>query len=88
MATVVRRISKVLLFIGLFILSVKYVHTYPQPMTAHQLDVLLRICEKLGIHDPDDFYIPAMRVAELAVTIIVYASMMRIWRFYRVKQRG
>jgi hypothetical protein len=83
MATTARRIYKVLLFIGLFTFSVKYVHTYPQPMTEGQLDLLLGICERFGIHDPDDLYIPATMVVELIVTIIVYAAMMKLWKIYQ-----
>jgi hypothetical protein len=87
MATLARRGFKVLLFIGLFILSVKYVHTYPQPMTESQLHLLLGICSRLGIHDPDDLYIPAMMVVEFVVTVIVYALVLKLWHRYRSKSR-
>ncbi|MBB5508326.1 hypothetical protein HDG35_004607 [Paraburkholderia sp. JPY681] len=32
MATLVRRVFKVVLFCGLFYLALRYVHTYPWPM--------------------------------------------------------
>jgi len=88
MATVARSGFSVLLFIGLFTVSVKYVHTWPQPMAARQLDLLLRMSGKLGIHDPDDLYIPAMMVAEVAVTVVVYALTMNLWRRYGARRRN
>jgi hypothetical protein len=81
MATLVRRIAKTLLFVGLFLLSVRYVHTYPMPMPDSQLHVWLLAARRLGISDPDDLYIPVMLVIELIATIAAYVLIVRLWRF-------
>jgi hypothetical protein len=82
MATLARRIAKTLLFAGLFLLSVRYVHTYPLPMPESQLHVWLLIARRLGIHDPDDLYIPVMLVIELIATIVTYVLILRLWRSF------
>lgn len=52
MATLVRRLLKVLFFIGLFILAVKYIHSYPYPMPESQLQYWFSISEFLGFSNP------------------------------------
>jgi hypothetical protein len=87
MATLARRLFKFVLFIGLFCLSVRYVHTYPVPMPANQLHVLWVASDWLGIRDPDDLYIPAMLVCDLIVTVLAYIAIVKLWRYYRTKRR-
>ncbi|OAJ54152.1 hypothetical protein A6V36_17895 [Paraburkholderia ginsengiterrae] len=87
MATLVRKVFKCFLFIGLLILSVRYVHTYPQPMTENQLHWLLVICQKLGIHDPDNLYIPAMMVLEVIAAIMAYLLIMKLSKCIGAKRR-
>jgi hypothetical protein len=81
MAALARRVAKTLLFVGLFLLSVRYVHTYPWPMPESQLHVWLLVANRLGVHDPDDVYIPTMLVIELIVTIAAYVLILKFWRF-------
>ena len=83
MATLVRRLCKVVLFVGLFLLSVRYVHTYPWPMPESQALAWLSIANGFGLHDPDDVYIPVMVVIELIVTILAYKGIVKAWRYYR-----
>ncbi len=78
MAKLVCRFLKLTLFIGLFAISVRYVHTYPVPMPEDQLKVLLVICDRLDVRDPDDIYIPTMLLLELLATIACYAVLMRV----------
>ncbi|NML33683.1 hypothetical protein [Paraburkholderia antibiotica] len=83
MATLARRLSRLALFIGLLLLSIRYVHTYPDPMPAGQQHILWKISRWLGVRDPDDVYIPAMAVIELIVAIVVYRAIMKLWRYFR-----
>jgi heme/copper-type cytochrome/quinol oxidase subunit 2 len=75
------------LLIGLFFLSVRYVHTYPWPMPESQLVFWLSAAGRLGIHDPDDIYIPAMMIIELIVTVVAYVAIIKLWRYCRAKRR-
>jgi hypothetical protein len=81
MGTLARRIAKTLLFVGLFLLSVRYVHTYPVPMPENQLEVWISVANGLGFHDPDDLYIPIMLVIELIAAIVAYVLILGLWRF-------
>jgi len=83
MATLVRRLFKTALFIGLFVFSIRYVHTYPVPMPGNQLAFWIDASDRLGIINPDNLYIPTMVVIELIVTIVVYMAIMKLWRLYK-----
>ncbi|MBN3804069.1 hypothetical protein GXB81_13555 [Paraburkholderia sp. Ac-20336] len=87
MVRLVRSIFKVALFIGLFLLSVRYVHTYPMPMPESQLAFWFAASDWFGIRDPDDLYIPTMVVIELIVTILAYVAIMKLWRRYHLCPR-
>lgn len=87
MATLARRLFKTVLFLGLFLLSVRYVHTYPVPMTEEQLGILLAICDALDIRDPENLYIPAMLVLELLTTITVYILIIKSWRLFKAMNK-
>ena len=78
MEKLVRRFLKIALFTGIFVLSIRYVHTYPVPMPADQLRVLPAICDALDVRDPDDVYIPAMLFLELLATIAAYVAIIRL----------
>ncbi|MCX5538147.1 hypothetical protein M3A49_01315 [Paraburkholderia sp. CNPSo 3076] len=88
MATLARRLAKVTLFVGLFLLSVRYVHTYPLRMPESQLSVWLSVSNRMGIRDPDDLYIPVMLISELVVSLLLYATIVKIWRYYWSKRQG
>ncbi|MEW6339782.1 MAG: hypothetical protein RXR20_13580 [Paraburkholderia sp.] len=81
MAILARRLGKTLLFVGLFFLSIRYVHTYPVRMPESQLDAWLSAANRLGIRDPDDLYIPVMLMIELIASIAAYVLVLRLWRF-------
>ncbi|MBB5413476.1 hypothetical protein HDG34_007454 [Paraburkholderia sp. HC6.4b] len=86
MATLVRRLFKVALFIGLFCLSVPYVHTYPWPMPESQSVVWWRASRWLGIRDPEDLYFVVWVTIDLIVATLAYVVIMRLWRRYRGKE--
>jgi hypothetical protein len=85
MATLARRLLKVLIFIGLFILAVKYVHTYPYPMPESQLRQWFTISEFFGISNPEDLYFPLMLVLDFIVAVVAYMLIMKVWRKLKTK---
>ncbi|TDN70640.1 hypothetical protein [Paraburkholderia sp. BL10I2N1] len=86
MTALVGRLVKVALFVGLFCLSVPYVHTYPIPMPESQALAWLHAANRLGIRDPDDLYIPLMLLADLLVATLAYVVIMRLWRHCQRKK--
>jgi hypothetical protein len=83
MATLVRRLFKVALFVGLYCLAVPYVHTYPIPMPENQARAWLHAANRLGIRDPDDLYIPIILLADLFVAMLGYLATMKLWRYFQ-----
>ena len=86
MASLTRRLLKVALFVGLFCLSVPYVHTYPVPMPESQALAWLHVANRLGIRDPDDLYIPLVLLTNLLVTTLAYMAIMKLWKHHRSKK--
>ncbi|NML31060.1 hypothetical protein [Paraburkholderia antibiotica] len=83
MAILVRRILKLCLFAAFFVLSVRYVHTYPLPMPMEQQGILIEISDRLGVADYELLYIIAMTALDLIVTIMLYALTIKLWRMWR-----
>lgn len=81
--TIARKLMKAVLFIGLFLLSIRYIHMYPVPMTETQLVVWYSISDRLGIRDPEDLYISVMLILELLATVAAYVLILKSWRFLR-----
>ncbi|RDS79080.1 hypothetical protein DWU98_19585 [Dyella monticola] len=77
-------IVRAILFIGLYDLALRFVHTYPVPMPPDQQNILFLLSEKLGIRDPDDLYIFGFATIDLVVTILAYRAVIRLWRHYRI----
>ncbi|NIF53745.1 hypothetical protein [Burkholderia sp. Ax-1724] len=86
MATLICKAAKVLLFCGLYFLAIRYVHTYPIPMTLRQQQELIVASNAFGIADTELFYILAMMLIDLIATIIAYSILMRLWRHYRMRR--
>ncbi|TYL42939.1 hypothetical protein FDP13_09455 [Dickeya sp. ws52] len=87
MTTFIHRMIKTLLFIVLFFLSVRYVHTYPIPMPKEQVTLLFKLSAALGIRDPEDLYISSMLIIELITTIAAYILIMKAWQRYNNKKK-
>jgi hypothetical protein len=71
----------------MFVISVRFIHTYPLPMAPehqHQLFVLSR---KLGVRDPEDLYLSAEVIVNLIAATIEYILVMRLWRKVQRKWR-
>ena len=86
MATLVRRLFKVALFIGLFLLSVRYVRPYPYEWTETQMRAWLYTSQALGIRDPEDLYFVVWLTIELIVAVFAYVVIMRLWRHRQRKK--
>ncbi|MBN3845592.1 hypothetical protein G3N58_01955 [Paraburkholderia sp. Ac-20342] len=85
MATLARRVFKVVLFCGLFRLLLPYVHPYPVEWTESQSLAWLNAANRLGIRDPDDLFFGITVAMNLIATTLAYAAIMRLWRRYRTK---
>jgi len=87
MAALVHRLFKVALFIGLFLLSVRYIHTYPLPMPEGQIMFWIDVSRRLGVRRFDNLYIATMVVIDLIVAILTYVAIMKLWsRYHRLSQ--
>ncbi|MCG5075153.1 hypothetical protein [Paraburkholderia tagetis] len=86
MEKLARRISKVVLFCGLFFLAGRYVHTYPLPMTLQQQHYLILISDTFGVADYELFYIFAMVIIDIIVATIVYAALIKLCRYCWAKR--
>ncbi|WP_233858752.1 hypothetical protein [Paraburkholderia sp. HD33-4] len=84
MATLVRRLFKVALFIGLFLISVRYI-PLSNEWTASEAHPWWRASDWLGVSDPDDLYFVVWLTIELIVTVLAYVVIMKLWRCYRRK---
>lgn len=80
MATFARRLLKTAVFIGLFILSIRYVRLFPSPWTMEQQKFLFFISDYMGVRDPENIYVPTMIFLELITTVILYRSIINIFR--------
>ncbi|MGF6595978.1 hypothetical protein P3T23_000685 [Paraburkholderia sp. GAS448] len=87
LTTLACRLCKLLLLFALFLLSVRYVHTYPSSMTLEQQQLLIEISDKLGVTDYELLYIGAVITIDLIVAIVLYVMIMKIWRRCRSKSR-
>ncbi|MGF6919674.1 hypothetical protein [Paraburkholderia sp. 40] len=85
MATLARRVFKVALFFGLFVLSVRYVRPYPYPIPESQLAVWWDASDWLGIRDPEDLIFVVWVTIELIVAVLAYVVIIRLWRRYQRK---
>lgn len=83
MAALAHRALRLVLFIGLFILSVRYIHTYPIPMTQDQQQDLIVISGKLGVRDAEALYIFTMCFVDLIASILAYRMIMSVSRRVR-----
>ena len=81
MATLARRMLRLLLFFGLFFLAVRFVHTYPIPMTQDQQQHLIVISEEMGVRDAEALYIFTMCFIDLVAAIVAYLAIMRFFRY-------
>ncbi|SMG25673.1 hypothetical protein SAMN06265784_102457 [Paraburkholderia susongensis] len=87
MATLARRVFKVVLFCGLFRLLLPYVHPYPVEWTESQSLAWLHAANRLDIRDPDDLFFWVTVAMNLIATTLAYVVIMRLWRHYRRRKK-
>ena len=86
MAILARRLLKMLLFIGLFWLSIRYIHTsYSTPLLENQWSFWIGISEKIQIFNVEETYFLVMIILELLTTIIVYKLILKLCRLMPAK---
>lgn len=76
MATLVRRLFKVALFIGLVLLSVRYI-PLSDKLTLAETRAWIRASDWLGVDDPDDFYFVVWLTIDLIVAVLTYVVIMK-----------
>ena len=82
MTTLVRRLFKVALFIGLLFVSVRYI-PLSNEWTAGEARAWLRASDWLGVPYPDNLYFVVWLTIELIVAVLAYVVIMRLWRHYQ-----
>jgi len=75
------------LFIGLFLVSMRFIHTYPLPMPVNQQHYLIAISEIFGVRDYDGFYLSAVTLINLIAACIEYALIMRVWKHIALRRK-
>lgn len=85
MTALTRRLFKVALFVGLFLLSARCIGRNGVMPESEALR-WLSIAQSLGLHEADDAYIPAMLVLDLLVATLAYMTIMKLWKRYRGKK--
>ncbi|MGF6505260.1 hypothetical protein [Paraburkholderia sp. 32] len=85
MATLVRRLFKVALFIGLCFISARYI-PLSNEWTEGEAHAWWRVSDWLGTRDPEDLYFVVWMTIELIVAALAYVAIMKLWRHYRTKQ--
>jgi hypothetical protein len=83
-----RYLVGVLLFVGLFLLPLRFIHVYPFPMTGDQLRWWFAASDKFGIRDPEDLEISVTLIADLIVTVFLYMGVQKLWETLQAKRRA
>ncbi|MCC8401205.1 hypothetical protein LJ655_04720 [Paraburkholderia sp. MMS20-SJTN17] len=84
MAALVASVFKIALFIGLFLLSFRYVRISHQ-WTEGEARAWWGASDWLGVRDPEDLYIGVWLTIELIAAVLAYVAIMKLWRWYRTK---
>ncbi len=87
MATLARRVFKTLLFFTLYYLSLRYIHPYPITFTRNMTDWLVTVANSLGFRDPEWFYLLAVLLINMVITVVLYGLGMRAWKYYQSMKR-
>ena len=80
LALSLKTLFKLVLFAGIYLLTLRFVHTYPLPMPPTQQHILFALSRGLGIRDPDDLYLYGFAVADLIIAIVIYFAVVKLSR--------
>lgn len=75
-----KALLKLFLFAGIYLLTLRFVHTYPLPMPPSQQRTLFALARRLGIRDPDDLYLYGFAVVDFIIAIVIYLLAMKLYR--------
>jgi hypothetical protein len=78
---------KVLLFVGLYLLAVLFVSTFPFPMTLERLQWWSTFSAKFGFSDPADSWVSVTLALDLIVTVFVYIAVVKLWNRSQARHR-
>jgi hypothetical protein len=78
---------RVLLFVGLYLLAVLFVSTFPFSMTIERLQWWSVFSARFGILDPEDSWVSVTLAMDLIVTIFVYMGILKLWKILRGRHR-
>jgi hypothetical protein len=85
MAALARRLAKAALFACLFLVSMRYIHTYPLPITVDQQQRLIDIAAIFGVVDTEGFYLSVVTIVNLLAAATEYWVIMAVYRGYSRK---
>lgn len=68
------------IFVALFAVSMRFIHTYPLPMPPDHQHKLLVISDELGVRDPESLYLSAVAMVNLIAATIEYRLLVSLWR--------
>lgn len=92
MATRARSISnkilKCIAFIGVFVLSLRFVNIYPHPMSDDYQHEMFLISSKLGVKNPENFYLSVELIVNLVAASIEYALLSKLYGKIREDTRN
>lgn len=71
---------KIVFFVVLFVLSVRFIHTYPLPMPPDHQHKLSMLSQRMGIIDPGNLYVSAVGIVNIIAATVEYRLLMRFWR--------
>ncbi|MCC8395268.1 hypothetical protein LJ656_22020 [Paraburkholderia sp. MMS20-SJTR3] len=84
MAILARRLFKVALFIGLLLLSIRFIPLTNEWSLA-ETRAWFRASDLLGVDDPDDLYFAVWLTIEVIVAVVAYVTIVKLWQRYRAK---
>ncbi len=86
MATLVRSLLKLMLFLGLLFFFMGFAHVVPYPLTVEQQHVLITFADWLHIQDYEALYMIVATLVDVLVTTLAYRTILKLWRRYRMRR--
>lgn len=88
MATPVRKVYRVILFIVVFLFSLRFIHPYPVEFTWKQTVWLVTTANNMGFQDPEMFYLLGVMIINSLISIVIYIIIMKLWNKFRARKQA
>ena len=88
MTAPVRKTWRVILFTGVFIFSLRFIHPYPIEFSIKQAGQLTEMANNMGFRDPEMFYLLCVMLINTFISILIYWVIMKIWTIFRARQQN